>query len=77
VYSRRVETGFLPYYTIISWDEVRPLTPLLDYQQKQTPNKKFTFSKQKKISSHVTHLLVEVLRMFLAMVFSTHIDYWL
>ncbi len=47
VCSRRVETGFLPYYTIISWDEVRLLTPLLDYQQKQTPNKKFTFSKQK------------------------------
>jgi hypothetical protein len=47
MYSRKVETGFLPYYTIISWDEVRLLSPLLHYQKKPTPNKKFRFSKQK------------------------------
>jgi hypothetical protein len=47
--------------------------PLLHYQQKQTPNKKkLTFSKQKEnFQSCVTHLFVEALRMFLAMVFST------
>jgi hypothetical protein len=73
MYLRRVEIGFLPDYTIIiSWDAVKLLTSFAPLPTKvDTEQKIHIFKSRKKISSHVTHLLVDALRMFLAMVFST------